>query len=72
MKKRRLIAVNETKIKLEKKLIFVWATIDVDTKECLAIWLLNAGNFEVFLKELKHCENRSEVVVDKVSGIYGL
>ena len=37
-KERRLIAIDETKIKLEKKLIFVWAAIDVDTKECLAVW----------------------------------
>ena len=33
--KRRLIAVDETKIRMEKKQIFVWAAIDVDTKECL-------------------------------------
>ena len=34
---RRLIAIDETKIKLEKKLIFIWAAIDVDSGECLAI-----------------------------------
>ncbi len=33
-RKRRLIAIDETKIRLEKKLIFVWAAIDVDSKEC--------------------------------------
>ena len=37
-RERRLIAIDETKLKLEKKLIFIWAAIDVDTKECLAIW----------------------------------
>jgi len=66
-KKRRLIAIDETKIKLEKKLIFVWAAIDVDTKECL--WASESrGSFEayVFLKEiLKYCENRPEIVVDR-------
>ena len=31
--KRRLAAIDETKIKLEKKQIFVWAAVDVDTKE---------------------------------------
>ena len=36
-KKRRLIAIDETKIKLENKQIFVWAAIDVDSKECLAM-----------------------------------
>jgi len=33
-RERRLIAVDETKLKLEKKLIFVWAAIDVDGGEC--------------------------------------
>ena len=37
--KRRLIAVDETKIRMEKKQIFVWAAIDVDTKECLTMGL---------------------------------
>ena len=39
-KKRRLIAVDETKIKLKNNQIFVWAAIDVDTKECLSIGYL--------------------------------
>jgi len=68
-KKRRLIAIDETKLKLEKKLIFVWAAIDVDTKECLAIWASEGrSSFHayVFLKEaLKYCENKPEVVVDR-------
>ena len=38
-KERRLVAIDETKIKLEKRLIFVWAVIDVDTKECLTMGL---------------------------------
>ena len=36
-KERRLIAVDETKIKLEKKQIFVWDSIDVDSKEYLTM-----------------------------------
>ncbi|AEA46217.1 IS6 family transposase [Archaeoglobus veneficus] len=68
-KKRRLVAIDETKIKLEKKQIFVWAAIDVDTMECLAIWASGGrGSFEayVFLREvLKHCENKPEIVVDR-------
>jgi len=35
---RRLIAIDETKLKLENNQIFVWTAIDVDTDECLAIW----------------------------------
>jgi len=67
-RERRIIAIDETKIKLEK-LIFVWAAIDVDSKECLAIWASKGrGSFEayVFLREaLKYCENKPEIVVDK-------
>ena len=36
---RRLIAIDETKMKLENTQIFVWSAIDVDTRECLAIWV---------------------------------
>jgi len=53
---------------MEKKLIFVWAAVDVDTKECLAVWASESiGSFEayVFLKELKYCENKLEIVVDR-------
>jgi len=68
-KERKLIAIDETKLKLENKQIFVWAAIDVDTKECLAIWASESrGSFEayVFLKEvLKYCENKPEIVVDR-------
>jgi len=68
-KKRRLVAIDETKIKLEKKQIFVWVAVDVDTKECLAIWASESrGSFEayVFLREvLKYCENKPEIVVDR-------
>ena len=34
-RKRMLIAIDETKLRLENKQIFVWAAIDIDTKECL-------------------------------------
>ena len=68
-KERRLIAVDETKLKLEDEQIFVWSAIDVDTKECLFIWATDGrSSFHayVFLKEaLKYCENKPEVVVDR-------
>ena len=54
-KKRRLVAIDETKLKLENKQIFVWTAVDVDTKECLAIWASEGrGSFEayVFLREV--------------------
>jgi len=69
-KKRRLIAIDETKLKLENKQIFVWIATDFDTKEYLSIWA-SEGRISfhayVFLREmLKHCENKPEVVIDKV------
>ncbi len=33
-KERRLVAIDETKIKLEKRLIFVWAAIDYEGMSC--------------------------------------
>ncbi|MBE8538930.1 DDE-type integrase/transposase/recombinase [Geoglobus acetivorans] len=68
-KKRRLIAIDETKMKLENKQIFVWSAIDVDTKEYLFIWASEGrSSFHayVFLKEvLGFYENRPEIVVDR-------
>ena len=71
-----LIAIDETKPKLENKQIFVWNAIDVDTKECLFIQATDGRcsfHAYVFLKEvLKFCENKSEMVVDKgcTNGLY--
>jgi transposase-like protein len=68
-RERRLIAVDETKLKLENTQVFVWTAIDVDTDECLAIWASEGrSSFHayVFLKEaLKYCENKPKVIVDK-------
>ncbi len=49
-KKRRLIAIDESKLKLENKQIFVWSAVDVDTRECLAIWASESrGSFEAYV-----------------------
>jgi len=67
-KKRRLIAIDETKIKLENKQIFVWAAIDVDSKECLSVCLEGRSSFHayVFLRDvLRYCEDKPEIVVDR-------
>ena len=54
---------------LENTQIFVWSAIDVDTKECLAIWVSKGRSiFEtyIFLRMvLKHCKNKPEFVVDR-------
>ena len=56
-------------MKLENTQIFVWSAIDVDTRECLAIWVSKGrSSFEayVFLRMvLKYCENEPEFVVDR-------
>ncbi len=38
-KERKLIAVDETIVKVGERRVFVWEAIDVETKECLAIWV---------------------------------
>ncbi len=64
-----MIAIDETKIKLERKQIFVWAAIDVDSKECISIWASERGSSfhaYVFLREiLRYCESKPEIVVDR-------
>ena len=40
-KERKLIAVDETRVGNRK--VFVWAAIDVETKECLGIWVSMAS-----------------------------
>ena len=53
---------------LEDEKIFVWSAIDIDTSECLAIWVSKGrSGFEayVFLRMvLKYCENKPEFIVD--------
>ena len=37
-KERRLIAMDETKLKLQGREVFIWAAIDIDTKELLSLY----------------------------------
>jgi putative transposase len=37
-KERKLIAIDETKLKINGRQVFVWAAIDADTKELLAVY----------------------------------
>jgi len=68
-KKRRLIAVDETKLKIEELQVFVWIAVDVDTREVLSVRpsrgrsSLDAYSF--LRGVLKYCENKPEFVVDK-------
>jgi transposase-like protein len=47
-----MVAVDETKIKADGEWCYVWAAIDVDTRELLAVWVSwqrNILNAEAFL-----------------------
>jgi len=71
-RRRSLIAIDETKIKLENRQIFVWSARDAETGECLFIWALENRSFEayVFLREvLKYCENKPELLVSKADNL---
>ncbi len=37
--KRKLIAVDETIVRVGDRKVIVWAAIDVETRECLGIWV---------------------------------
>ncbi len=66
--RRHVIAVDETKLKIQGEQIFVWSAIDVERYEVLAI-KATGGRTELeaifFLKDvLKYCSNRPLVLVD--------
>jgi putative transposase len=66
---RRMVAVDETKIKADGEWCYVWAAIDVDTRELLAIWVSwqrNILHAEAFLRRaLETCRNKPLIIVDK-------
>ena len=75
---RRCIAIDETKLKVERKggggepepiWLFLWAARDVDTKEVLAVrasFTRSSLDAEIFLKQvLECCVNKPMFLVDK-------
>jgi len=70
---RRCIAVDETKVKVERRgepiYVFLWVARDVDTKEVLAFrasFTRSSLDAEMFLKQvLECCENKPLFLVDK-------
>ena len=56
--------MDETKIKLKKKQIFVWAAVGVDTKECCMLPKVEEALKLTFLREVLKHENKPEIVVD--------
>jgi Transposase and inactivated derivatives len=67
-RERRLIAMDETKLKLQGRDIFIWAAIDIDTKELLSIYASyqrSSINTMIFVRKvLNTCTNRPVVLVD--------
>jgi transposase-like protein len=72
---RRCVAVDETKLKIERKgepiYLFLWAARDVDTKEVLAFgtsFTKSSPDAEIFLKQvLEYYGNKPTFPVDKDS-----
>jgi putative transposase len=65
---RHIVAVDETKLKIEGKQVFVWSAIDVERYEVLAV-KASGGRTELeaifFLKDvLTYCSNRPLILVD--------
>ena len=67
--RRRVVAVDETKLKLEGQQLYVWAAVDVKTREVLAChvsWVRNILHAEWFFRRaLKACSNKPLILVDK-------
>ena len=67
-KERRFIAVDETIIRVGDRKVFVWAAIDVETKECLGIWVSMARHqflvSEFIRMVLRYCKNKPKFIVD--------
>ena len=65
---RRVIAIDETKVKIKGKWHILWAAIDVDTWEILGVWVTQGrASFEAygFIRYvLKKCENNPKIIVD--------
>jgi transposase-like protein len=67
-RERRLVAVDETRLKVNGSRLFVWAAIDVDSREVLALdasWQRSALIAWLFLgRVLKACSDNPLILVD--------
>ena len=68
-KRRRVVAIDETKVKLENEQIYVWTAIDVDEGTILAVHVSTTRtSFDAYYflrKVLDACENKPLILVDK-------
>ena len=66
-RERKIVAIDETKLKIQGRQVYVWAAIDADTKELLAVYASyyrSSINTIVFLKRvLETCIGRKPVVL---------
>ena len=70
-KERRAIALDETKVKLEGKQVYLWTAVDVDTKEVIAVHLSRTrcglDTYSFLKKVLRFCDNKPLVIGDKAT-----
>jgi len=68
-KQRSSIAVDETVIKINGEKRYLWAAIDVESREILAVWITTTRNWWVardfILVVLKSCKGQPVFLVDK-------
>jgi len=68
-KPRKLIAIDETVVKANGKNYYVYAAIDVERNELIAMRVYPSRNFlttKLFVAEvLKYCENRPKFIIDR-------
>jgi transposase-like protein len=66
---RRLVAVDETVLKIKGRICYLWAAIDVDTNEILAVYASRGRGLPNAIKFLKmvlrSCDGKLIVVVDR-------
>jgi len=67
-RERKLIAMDETKLKIRGRQVFVWAAIDADTRELLAVYASyyrsHISTLAFLKRVLSTCTNRPVVLVD--------
>ncbi|MEM2178746.1 MAG: DDE-type integrase/transposase/recombinase [Candidatus Methanomethylicaceae archaeon] len=68
-KERRCIAIDETKLKIKKKIVYIWSAIDINSKEILVLearYGRSCIDALIFLRKvLKLCKNKPKIIVDK-------
>jgi transposase-like protein len=66
---RRLVAVDETVLKIKGRICYLWAAIDMDTNEILAVYASRGRGLPNAIKFLKmvlrSCDGKPIVVVDR-------